>query len=290
MLRNRLSGKQGLMAGEQSSLSSPSQNPAKPLSSFLGSPRIFNGFWNRNRSDAENSLSMSPTSILDGKLFLNFGHPFGYDRTLNPIPNPNPSIDKKVDSGVGLALINSLSHDKNVDSSQANNSRMVLFGSNLKVQIPSLPTLALSPMGSPKSPADFGIKTPRSTQFLGNCLQAKESPTKAKAEELSLSEMELSEDYTCVITHGPNPKTTHVFDDCIVESCCGIVRLSELKKENGFSSDHSTSPTMNSLSFCHTCNIKLGQGKDIYMYRGEKSFCSYECLCQEMVSEGIEKL
>nr|GMD25069.1 protein MARD1-like [Ipomoea batatas] len=276
MLRNRLSGKQGLMAGEQSSLSSPSQNPAKPLSSFLGSPRIFNGFWNRNRSDGENSLSLSPTSILDGKLFLNFGHPFG--------------IDKKVDSGVGLALINSLSHDKNVDSSQATNSRMVLFGSNLKVQIPSLPILALSPMGSPKSPADFGIKTPRSTQFLGNCLQAKESPTKAKAEELSLSEMELSEDYTCVITHGPNPKTTHVFDDCIVESCCGIVRLSELKKENGFSSDHSTSPTMNSLSFCHTCNIKLGQGKDIYMYRGEKSFCSYECLCQEMVSEGIEKL
>ncbi|XP_019188714.1 PREDICTED: protein MARD1-like isoform X2 [Ipomoea nil] len=271
MLRNRLSGKQGFMADEQSSLSFP----AKPLSSFLGSPRIFNGFWNRCRSDAENSLSMSPTSIPDGKLFLNFGHPFGFDRTLNPSPTPipNPSIDKKViDSGVGLALINSLSHDKNVlDSSQvANNSRMVLFGSNLKVQIPSPPTLALSPMGSPKSPADFGIKTPRTTQFLGYCLQPKESPPpKAKAEELSLSEMELSEDYTCVITHGPNPKTTHVFDDCIVESCCGIVRLSELKKENGFSSDHLTSPTMNSLSFCHTCKIKLGQGKDIYMYRSD---------------------
>lgn len=139
MLRNRsrraVSGNQGLMAGEQSSLSSPSQNPAKPLSSFLGSPRIFNGFWSRSRSDSENSLSMSPTSILNGKLFLNSGHPFGYDRTLNPfpIPNPNPSIDKKVDSGVGLALVNSLSCDKNVDSSQANNSRMVLFGSNLKV-------------------------------------------------------------------------------------------------------------------------------------------------------------
>ncbi|CAE5964843.1 unnamed protein product [Arabidopsis arenosa] len=27
----------------------------------------------------------------------------------------------------------------------------------------------------------------------------------------------LSEDYTCIISHGPNPKTTHIFGDCILD-------------------------------------------------------------------------
>lgn len=34
---------------------------------------------------------------------------------------------------------------------------------------------------------------------------------------LSAREMALSEDYTCIISHGPNPKTTHIFGDCILD-------------------------------------------------------------------------
>ncbi|CAA0343673.1 hypothetical protein AtNW77_Chr1g0082341 [Arabidopsis thaliana] len=34
---------------------------------------------------------------------------------------------------------------------------------------------------------------------------------------LSGREMALSEDYTCIISHGPNPKTTHIFGDCILD-------------------------------------------------------------------------
>ncbi|CAI0423413.1 unnamed protein product [Linum tenue] len=44
-------------------------------------------------------------------------------------------------------------------------------------------------------------------------------------------EIELSEDYTCVISHGPIPKTTHIFDDCIIDACCGVFTLDPSVKE-----------------------------------------------------------
>lgn len=157
---------------------------------------------------------------------------------------------------------------------------MVLFGSKLKVQIPVInPPSSVSPV---ESPADFGIKT-RSSHSL--------SPLRLDfARQLSLREMELSEDYTCVITHGPNPKTTHIFDDCIVESRCGYETdfFDEKKPERGSETSVSTSPTANFLSFCHTCKDALGQGKDTYIYRGEKAFCSHECRCQEMLYERMK--
>lgn len=41
--------------------------------------------------------------------------------------------------------------------------------------------------------------------------------SKAYSRSLSGREMALSEDYTCIISHGPNPKTTHIFGDCILD-------------------------------------------------------------------------
>ncbi|XP_043721383.1 FCS-Like Zinc finger 14-like [Telopea speciosissima] len=38
------------------------------------------------------------------------------------------------------------------------------------------------------------------------------------------------------------------------------------------------------LSSCHLCRKKL-HGKDIYMYRGEKAFCSPECRYQQIVTD-----
>ncbi|CAI0448225.1 unnamed protein product [Linum tenue] len=43
--------------------------------------------------------------------------------------------------------------------------------------------------------------------------------------------MELSEDYTYVISHGPIPKTTHIFDACIIDACCGVFTLDPSVKE-----------------------------------------------------------
>ncbi|CAL9768653.1 unnamed protein product [Musa acuminata subsp. burmannicoides] len=42
------------------------------------------------------------------------------------------------------------------------------------------------------------------------------------------------------------------------------------------------------LSHCHLCRKRL-HGKDIYMYRGEKAFCSMECRYQQIVSDEYQE-
>lgn len=114
---------------------------------------------------------------------------------------------------------------------------------------------------------------------------------------LSASEIELSEDYTCVISHGPNPKTTHIYGDCILE--CQSNDLSNFgkneAKEIGLpqavtcSNIPGSFPSKVFLSFCYYCNKKLDEGKDIYIYRGEKAFCSLSCRSEEiMIDEEME--
>ncbi|GAB4854203.1 hypothetical protein Ancab_022786 [Ancistrocladus abbreviatus] len=114
---------------------------------------------------------------------------------------------------------------------------------------------------------------------------------------LSASEIELSEDYTCITLHGPNPKTTHIFGDCILE--CHPIETSGNKRGGveigmpklGRSLEIPTSyPSDDFLSFCYFCKKKLEEGKDIYMYRGEKAFCSLDCRLEEiLIEEGKEE-
>ncbi|KAK6927424.1 Zf-FLZ domain [Dillenia turbinata] len=115
-------------------------------------------------------------------------------------------------------------------------------------------------------------------------------------ESLSASEIELSEDYTCVITHGANPKTTHIYGDCILECHPNDIHIANSSKQEdgGRGSNLSSSakhsqfssscPFSNFLSFCYTCKKKL-DGEDIYIYRGEKAFCSWSCRSQEIQIE-----
>ncbi|KAH7656490.1 Zf-FLZ domain-containing protein [Dioscorea alata] len=44
------------------------------------------------------------------------------------------------------------------------------------------------------------------------------------------------------------------------------------------------SPAMDFLSCCYLCRKRL-HGKDIYMYRGEKAFCSVECRYRQIVND-----
>ncbi|KAJ4873944.1 hypothetical protein Rs2_44295 [Raphanus sativus] len=97
---------------------------------------------------------------------------------------------------------------------------------------------------------------------------------------LSEDEMEMSEDYTCIIAHGPNPKTTHIYGDRVLECHKNEV----INKEKQFETElDSMFLRENFLSVCNFCNKKLEVGKDIYMYRGEKAFCSEECRSEEMM-------
>ncbi|KAI3980945.1 hypothetical protein MKX01_025510 [Papaver californicum] len=296
------SSKQVLMS-ENTSLSSSTSKHLRPISSFFSSPKFFTTVFSPkggNHSSADQtteSSTMSPTSILDTKPFSSFVNPFA--KPIYEYKNQHP-WEKKLDSGgIGLGIVDALNEELDPPSKPDVN-RTVLFGSQLKIQIPVIQSNSvLSPSQSPKSPTDFGIKTKKDSQF-GSAnsgldqANGSSSPGRVFIGCLSASEMELSEDYTCVIAHGPNPKTTHIFDDCIVENCCGSIVgfSSSFKKQNGFSSVNSPtySSAQNFLSFCYNCKKSLGQGNDIFMYRGEKAFCSHECRYQEMVlDEGIDK-
>ncbi|KAK9083815.1 hypothetical protein Scep_030286 [Stephania cephalantha] len=314
MLRKRsrpVNTKQALMGDNGSSLvSSPTNKYTIPTSSyFLNSPRLFTGFSETEALMSPTSL-LSPTSILDNMPFAAaLGNPFGSERSNGVRSSPDSCLEskhpweKKLDSrGVGLGIIDALNGDELDMEFNKPESRMILFGSQLKIQIPPL---SPSPPWMPESPP--GQKT-HNAQFDSLSFSSGLSPGNSKKSPfgsvnsvvgtpvspriftgcLSPIEMESSEDYTCVITHGPNPKTTHIFEDCIVENCCGVVGLSSLRKGSFLSADAPNYPSRDFLSFCYTCEKSLDHGKDIYIYRGEKAFCSHECRDQEILFENPE--
>jgi len=229
MLRNRsraVTSKQSLMA-DCSSQSSPSQKRTKHVPSFFGSPR-FRAFTAKGLSETE--AVMSPTSILENIPFSPFGNPLSSERNQPKSPkivSENKHSWNKIDSkGIGLALIDTLNDGSIEENCSKPKNGKVLFGTKLRVQIPPFPHSIVSPTESPKSPAEFGIKT-RNSQIsaFGSAIsgiQTKEESPSVVTSSLSVSEMELSEDYTCVISHGPIPKTTHIFDNCIVETYCSL--------------------------------------------------------------------
>ncbi|KAI5649182.1 hypothetical protein M9H77_35187 [Catharanthus roseus] len=291
-----------------------SQN-RKPPNSSLFTPRLFTSSSIPKAMVIDSESLMSPTSILDSKPFCAFRNPFWSDPNTPKTPKPeskNHWEKLELRGGVGLGLVDALTDEK---SEPKPDSPMLLFGSQFKIQaLPPLPVNVNSPVDSPKSsPVDFGIKTKNNSSQMGLFLSPVSSPISPVKKSpfgssnsglessnspprdfssLSISEMELSEEYTRVITHGPNPKTTHIFDDCVVERCFGSnlgggPSLSD--KENSFLIEESHPmiiyPSDNFLSFCYNCKKKLGQGKDIYMYRGEKAFCSIDCRLKEMMIE-----
>ncbi|KAL1547224.1 FCS-Like Zinc finger 8-like [Salvia divinorum] len=238
---------------------SPSSSSSSPISSF------FNGFLSKSNLDAETT---SPTSILDPKI-PNFQSPFALDP---PLPPPIAPRHRGFEKSIGLALIDSIVADD--------------FGGGdcrfpkpinrlaLKVQIPEISSSAGREQ-SPRSPADFGIKTRglQATSPFGG------GGGKGFVRQLSLKEMEMSEDYTCVIKHGPNPETKHIYDDCVLDDHDPKLDLSQPQIDE--SKDFFKSS-------CHACRALLQEDKDIYIYRGEKAFCSQECRCKEMIFEGME--
>lgn len=279
----------------------------KITSSFFNSPKLFT-----SKGFHETETMMSPTSILDTKPFSCFKNPF-WSETNSPITQHvcgehKRCWDKLESKVVGLGLVDVLVDEKNSEVNSKPENKTVLFGSQLKIQIPPfLPTISTfssSSESSPLSRGDFSINTRnshlgsssgsfslspvgKSSFGCANEIETLNSTHGVFKGCLSASEMELSEDYTRVISHGPNPRTTHIFDNCIIESSCFDIGCSAVK-ENGYCFPHPTSyPSESFLSVCFHCKKNLEQGKDIYMYRGEMAFCSHECRDQRMLLEDV---
>ncbi|OWM78196.1 FCS-Like Zinc finger 10 [Punica granatum] len=112
---------------------------------------------------------------------------------------------------------------------------------------------------------------------------------------LSAGEIELSEDYTCIISYGPNSKTTHIFGDCILEYFTSS-NSSDLKKEEQgtetttvleSSRKADSHPSEEPSRFCYLCNRELRGREEVYTDGFEKAFCSSEC--QSKTTEQIDK-
>ncbi|CAJ1904420.1 unnamed protein product [Sphenostylis stenocarpa] len=265
--RSRAVSKPGLMA-DHSSQQSPNQNYAKTIPSLFGSPK-FRDFTNKCLSSGTEALR-SPTSILDARALS----PFAFGNPFSTLPNkicpPNrTSWDKPDSKGIGLALVGALKDDDNPihDNYEPNKGNVLL-----RVKIP---------FESQTCAGDFGTKTKDSKNSSRSGVCAKDDCASPSVRAVSWSEMELSEEYTCVISHGPNPKTTHIFNNCIMVETFYALPQNQ--------NSHSAT-SANFLSFCHTCKKYLDQTKDIFIYRGEKAFCSRECRHREMVLDGIENL
>ncbi|KAG1326841.1 FCS-Like Zinc finger 14 [Cocos nucifera] len=114
----------------------------------------------------------------------------------------------------------------------------------------------------------------------------------AVARSMEPDEAELSESYTCVISHvgGKSVRKRVYFGDGS-EVFSGAVQ-----RGPGVLFEMPPLPTppdpampfaVGFLSYCYLCKKKL-EGIDIYMYRGDKAFCSAECRCRHMFDEHKE--
>lgn len=241
LLRNRSRAvtKPSLM-GDHSSQPSPNQSYRRTIPSLF-SPK-FRDFSIKCLSGAE--ALRSPTSILDTRALTPFGSPFSHEKKIETFAPPRVPSENRTSwdsKAIGLALVGALKDEPLLHTAAKPCTGTVLFG----VKIPPLP-LPLPPSSSESTKTCAKTKDSQK--------QTKDSPLSVATGVMSLSEMELFEEYTCVISHGPNPRTTHIFDNCIVESYCSLP-------------NNTLSPSLNFLSFCHTCKKHLQQTNDIFIYR-----------------------
>ncbi|KAL6974635.1 hypothetical protein U1Q18_028818 [Sarracenia purpurea var. burkii] len=113
--------------------------------------------------------------------------------------------------------------------------------------------------------------------------------TRGGFEQMECDEYDL-EDYTFVTCHGPNKYShTRVYCDgaeygkSVHDEGIGFDISPAIFGED-FTAATAVYPASDFLSSCHLCQKKLF-GEDIYMYRGEKAFCSTECRYRQIVMD-----
>jgi len=159
------------------------------------------------------------------------------------------------------------SPDSSRPSSLINPNQSSNLGTNdLFVEVTSA-SLSLPPVTNTSSQVDDSLK------IISSSLPVSIDFSNGYVGSLSAKEIELSEDYTCIISHGPNPKRTHIFGDCILE--CQNNDFTEFSKK-----EESAPRRFDSvMSFCYTCDKKFDEeGEDIHTYRSvfNISFFYYE--------------
>ncbi|KAF0897435.1 hypothetical protein E2562_037335 [Oryza meyeriana var. granulata] len=222
-------------------------NGGRPSSPLLLSPRSsLPGFSPRSLFSGEAPLSPTTAMVEHAKNL-----PCASPR--NPPNGSRRSCGGGPVTGLAGVLV-----DGEAEQGSCRNGR-VLLGMRLRVQLP--PEKGLGGGGDLplSSPIEFGVKNRDAQLALLSPVQRSPLSSAARAAQ---SEVELAEDYTCVIARGPNPKMTHIFDDRVVESS-GSGDAGRL------------------LSSCYGC--KKSKDALFLQHRGERAFCSSQCRYHEVL-------
>lgn len=231
---------------------------------------------------SDSDFVRSPKSPLEFKMLSTMADPFF-------LRSPRSSLTAHLNCScgpakVGLSLVDSLGDDRVMSPDVVFGPALRIKSSDIKDKHPKLfpETKSSLEVEKERSGVIFEIVSlsaddcPTKTRVLSHSKFGAEGYPRIGSDNAFSSEdemeMEMSEDYTCIITHGPNPKTTHIYGDQVLEC-----HKNEDNKEKSIESELDYF-----LSVCNFCNKKLAAGKDIYMYRGEKAFCSAECRSEEM--------
>ena len=184
----------------------------------------------------------SPTSPLDLKLFTGLAAKSPRSSFLDA---GAASQNQKILLGdrVGLGLVDSLSDENPTPLG----SRKVLLGSEMRT------TDNLTRKNSSTAPIQPGVVEHKDESMSDGL----------NGSFMSLDDIVNSEDYTCVVSRGPNPRTTHIFGDQVFE-----FQGEQLIPDQG-GCEESLVPHLKggTMSFCCFCGDKLKQEKDIYIYQ-----------------------
>lgn len=123
----------------------------------------------------------------------------------------------------------------------------------------------------------------------GKTKKAADGVVAATLDKAKASEYADCEEYTCVISRGANPRTTHILAGETVEVCEGDVGGGRGCRRVVFSiepfsdqrvpytSSSPAAPAGVASGRCCCCMSRLLEDRDVFIYLGEKAFCSSEC-------------
>lgn len=102
-----------------------------------------------------------------------------------------------------------------------------------------------------------------------------------KIKKPTIEEMEMCEEYTRVISHvGTNlVKKMEYFDDQFLGN--GYHKTAAAAAASALSEGFRSEDFLNTCFFCH----KQLQGLDVFIYRGDKAFCSFECRYKQISTD-----
>ncbi|GAV59748.1 DUF581 domain-containing protein [Cephalotus follicularis] len=179
---------------------------------------------------------------------------------------------------INLSLFTTLSDSFSSPTKSPRNFENVVVGLGIVAAM----TDKFKPASPRSTPIPIVTCAKATAKFRDSLNFERENDTGNVDDQLDDDDEEEDESYTCVISHvGNNLIKKRVYYDDKVEDCCGVFDASPIMMVNTASEVESEFCNGGFLSSCDLCN-KLLHGLDIFMYRGEKAYCSWECRDQQI--------